>query len=52
MIHIIKILFKVLVTLIAGTIGTGLYLLALLMWDKRFLNMADSMYEYIWDYKK
>lgn len=48
MIHIIKILFKVLVTLIAGPIGTGLYLLALLMWDKRFLDMADTMFDYIW----
>jgi hypothetical protein len=49
MIHIVKILFKALATLIAGFIATGLYLLALLMWDKRFLNMADSMYEYIWN---
>jgi hypothetical protein len=48
MIHIIKFLFKALVTLIAGPIGTGLYLLALLMWDKRFVDMSDSMINYIW----
>lgn len=49
MIHIIKFLFKVLVTLIAGPIGAGLLLIALLMWDRRFAEMSNTMLDYIWN---
>lgn len=45
-------LFKLLVYITLGAVaGLSLILLALFMWDERFMDTATSIYGYIWKKK-
>ena len=53
MIHLINFLIKIIANAILTPAHLILIILSLLLWDKRFFNMADKLQnEYIWGLDK
>jgi hypothetical protein len=50
MIHLISFLVKAIMTIVfVMTCGVGLILLAIVLWDQRYINIAGTIQnEYIW----
>jgi hypothetical protein len=53
MIHLINFLFKILATIISVPASVCLIVIALMLWDKKYIDIASVIQnEYIWNEKR
>ena len=53
MIHLINFLFKILATIISVPASACLIVIALMLWDKKYIDIASVIQnEYIWNEKR